>query len=80
MIHVNATAHPSAAWTHQQLREAIASDHADRFIIHDRDAIFSSEFNASVAGLGLEVSRNGSGIGSPEACGYSRLHGTLTLV
>lgn len=55
MIHVNATAHPNAAWTLQQLREAVASDHAYRFIIHDRDAIFSSEFDASVAGLGLEV-------------------------
>ncbi|MGD0291917.1 MAG: hypothetical protein ABSC63_20080, partial [Candidatus Binataceae bacterium] len=45
MIHVNATVHPNAAWTLQQLR----------FIIHDRDAIFSSEFDASVSGLDLEV-------------------------
>ena len=41
MIHVNATAHPSAAWTLQQLREAIPSDHTYRFILHDHDAIFS---------------------------------------
>ena len=27
LIHLNATAHPSAAWTLQQLRETIASDH-----------------------------------------------------
>jgi len=57
MIHVNATAHPSAAWTLQQLREAIPSDHSYRFIIHDRDAIFSSEFDASVAGLVLRSSK-----------------------
>ena len=55
MIHINATAHPTAAWTLQQLREAIPSDHTYRFIIHDHDANFSSEFDASVAGLGLEV-------------------------
>jgi putative transposase len=56
IIHLNVTSHPTAAWTHQQLREAIASDHTYRFIIHEHDAIFSSEFDASVAGLGLEVS------------------------
>ena len=38
IIHANVTAHPSAAWTLQQLREAIPSDHAYRFIIHDREA------------------------------------------
>ena len=49
LIHLNVTGHPSAAWTLQQLREAIPSDHTYRFIIHDRDAIFSAELDASVA-------------------------------
>jgi len=76
MLHVNATAHPSAAWTLQQLREAIASDHAYRFIIHDRDAIFSSEFDASVAGLGLAVIK--TPVLSPKANSRcERLIGTL---
>jgi putative transposase len=76
MIHVNATAHPNAAWTLQQLREAIASDHAYRFIIHDRDAIFSSAFDASVAGLGLEVIK--TPVRSPKANSLcERLIGTL---
>jgi transposase InsO family protein len=76
MVHVNATAHPSAAWTLQQLREAIASDHAYRFIIHDRDAIFSSEFDASVGGLGLEVIK--TPVRSPKANSLcERLIGTL---
>src|SRR5271155_2092558 len=52
IIHANVTAHPTAAWTLQQLREAIPSDHAYRFIIHDRDAIFSTDLDGSVAGLG----------------------------
>jgi hypothetical protein len=55
MLHVNVTDHPTAAWTLQQLREAIPSDHYYRFIIHDRDAIFSTGFDASVARLGVEV-------------------------
>jgi putative transposase len=58
MIHVNVTAHPTAAWTLQQLREAIPSDHAYRFIIHDRDAIFSTGFDVSVAGLALKSSKH----------------------
>ncbi len=55
IIYVNVTAHPTAAWTLQQLREAIPSDHNYRHIIHDCDAIFSTGFHASVTRLGLEV-------------------------
>jgi hypothetical protein len=51
----NVTAHPSAAWTLQQLREAIPSDHTYRFILHDHNAIFSTGFDHSVARLDLEV-------------------------
>jgi len=76
IIHVNVTAHPTAAWTLQQLREAIPSDHAYRFIIHDRDAIFSSGFDASVARLGLEVIK--TPVQSPKANSLcERLIGTL---
>jgi hypothetical protein len=55
LIHINATAHPTAAWTLQQLREAIPSDHAYRFIIHDHDAIFSAALDAGLDSLGLTV-------------------------
>jgi len=55
LILLNATAHPAAAWTLQQLRESIPSDHEYRFIIHDHDAIFSAELNASMTRLGLKV-------------------------
>ena len=50
LIHLNATAHPTAAWTLQQLRDAIPFDHEYRFIIHDHDAIFSAELDASLTG------------------------------
>jgi len=76
MIHVNVTAHPSAAWTLQQMREAIPSDHSYRFVIHDRDAIYSTEFDASVAHLGLAVIR--TPVRSPKANALGeRLIGTL---
>jgi transposase InsO family protein len=55
IIHLNLTAHPTAAWTLQQLREAIPSDHTHQFTLHDRDAIFSAGCDASVAHLSLEI-------------------------
>ena len=76
IIHLNATAHPTAAWTLQQLREAIPSDHGYRFILHDRDAIFSGGFDASVAHLGLAVIK--TPVLSPQANALcERLIGTL---
>jgi hypothetical protein len=55
IVHVKVTAHPTAQWTLQQLREAMPSDHADRFLIHDRETIFSQEFDQRVRHLGLRV-------------------------
>jgi putative transposase len=55
LIHLSSTAHPTAAWTLQQLREAIPSDHGYRFIIHDHDSIFSAELDLSLTRLGLKV-------------------------
>ncbi len=55
IIHLNVTAHPTASWTFQQLREAIPSDHTYLFILNDHDAIFSSGFDESLAHLDLEV-------------------------
>ena len=53
--HVNVTAHPTADWTLQQLREAIPSDHGYRFLIHDRDCIFSQALDQRIRHLGLKV-------------------------
>jgi putative transposase len=44
ILHVNVTDHPSADWTQQRLREALPKDHPFRFLIHDRDSIFSKQF------------------------------------
>jgi transposase InsO family protein len=55
VIHTSVTAHPTASWTLQQLREAIPADHAYRFLIHDRDSIFSQQLDHSIRNLGLRV-------------------------
>jgi len=57
ILHCNVTEHPTAAWTLQQFREAIPSDHTYRFLIHDRDSIFSAEVDDDVAAFGLKILR-----------------------
>ena len=41
ILHANVTAHPTAQWTLQQLRDAISAEHTYHFLMHDRDSIFS---------------------------------------
>jgi putative transposase len=55
IVHCNVTTHPTAAWTLQQLREAIPSDHHYRFLIHDGDGIFSPQLDKSITHMGLRV-------------------------
>jgi transposase InsO family protein len=55
ILHVNVTAHPTAPWTLQQLREAMPADHGYRFLIHDRDSIFSRELDQRIQNLGPKV-------------------------
>ncbi len=76
ILHCNATPHPTAEWTIQQLREAIPSDHEYRFLIHDRHATFSSELDAAVANLGLQVLK--TPVRTPQANAYcERLIGSM---
>src|SRR5262249_59453158 len=55
ILHTNVTVHPTAPWTLQQLREAIPADHGYRFLLHDRDSIFSQPLDQSIRHLGLQV-------------------------
>jgi putative transposase len=57
ILHFNVTSHPTAEWTLQQFREAIPGDHSYRFLIHDRDSIFSAEVDETLASFGLKVLR-----------------------
>ena len=55
IVQCNVTTNPTAAWTLQQLREAIPSEHGYRFLIQDRDSIFSSKLDQSIGNTGLLV-------------------------
>jgi putative transposase len=55
ILHVNVTAHPTAVWTRQQLRDAMPSNHDDGFLIHGREAIFSQAIDQRRGHLGLRV-------------------------
>ncbi len=53
LLHVNVTAHPTAAWTAQQMIEAFPEETGLRYLIRDRDAIYGTEFQRRVEGMGL---------------------------
>jgi putative transposase len=55
VLHFNATRHPTADWTLQQFRECIVGDEGYRFVIHDRDRIYSSGLDVALTTLGLTV-------------------------
>jgi transposase InsO family protein len=51
--HIAVTAHPTAAWTAQQLREAFPWNEAPRYLIHDRDHAFDA-LGATATAMGIE--------------------------
>jgi hypothetical protein len=65
ILRFNVTRHPSAEWTLQQFRECIMGDEGYRYVIHDRDRIYSGDLDASLKSLGLTVLR--TPYKSPEA-------------
>ena len=54
IIHFNATEHPTAEWTTQQMVDAFPWDSAPRYMLRDRDGIYGRYFNRRVAGLGIQ--------------------------
>jgi putative transposase len=48
---------PTAAWVAQQLREAFPFESAPRFMIFDRDAIFSAGLTATIRSMLMEPTR-----------------------
>src|SRR5499427_5434870 len=55
IVHLNVTRHPTAEWTMQQFRECVIGDEGYKFIIHDRDSIYSDEVDSSLRASGLRV-------------------------
>jgi transposase InsO family protein len=54
ILHCNVTAHPTAEWTGQQLREAFPFDQLPRYLLRDRDAIFGNAFRRQVRDMGIQ--------------------------
>jgi transposase InsO family protein len=52
--HIAVTAHPTAAWTAQQLREAFPFDSAPRFLHRDRDCIYGEGVTGAMKAMGIE--------------------------
>ena len=48
IAHVNVAAHPTADSTLQQFREVITGEKPYRFLVHDRDSIYSSAFDSDM--------------------------------
>jgi transposase InsO family protein len=57
LIHINVTTNPTAQWVIQQLRDAFPTDSAPRYLLYDRDSIFSGEVTAAVRSFGTEPVR-----------------------
>ena len=53
VVHFHITAHPTASWVAQQIREAFPFDQAPKYLLRDRDGIFGSEFTKQVQDMGI---------------------------
>ena len=76
VVHWNTTEHPTADWTAQQFRMTISGDPLYRYVIHDRDSIYSEGVDRTLAAMGLTVLR--TPVRAPQANAFcERLVGTV---
>ena len=54
IVGLNVTAHPTSAWTAQQLREAWPWNSAPRFVIRDRDATDGWDVRRTAGAMGID--------------------------
>ena len=54
ILHFGVTAHPTAEWTAQQLREAFPWETAPRYLLRDHDRIFGADFVKQVKAMGIK--------------------------
>ena len=62
VLHFNVTEHPTAAWTSQQIVEAFADRDAPRYLIRDRDSIYSDDVSVRISSMGIEEVLTGPGV------------------
>jgi len=53
IVHCNITEHPTAQWTAQQIVEAFPWETAPRYLLRDRDVIYSVAFQHRVQNMGI---------------------------
>ncbi|MGH7643946.1 MAG: integrase core domain-containing protein, partial [Gemmatimonadales bacterium] len=53
VLHFNATEHPTAAWTAQQLVDTFPDDSAPPYLLHDRDSMYGHACRQRVTGMGI---------------------------
>jgi putative transposase len=76
VAHFNVTAHPTAGWTLQQFREVANDELPYRFVLHDRDSIFSCELDSCLQSMGMRVLK--TPFRAPQANAFcERLIGTI---
>ena len=76
IVHFNVTEHPTAEWTAQQFRMLVPGDQVHRFVIHDRDAIYSDGVDRTLEAMGLTVLNTPGRVPQANTC-CERLIGTI---
>jgi hypothetical protein len=66
IVHWNVTEHPTADWTQQQFRMVAPGDQPHRFLIHDRDSVFSPAIDEMLMSIGLTVLKDAGAVTSSE--------------
>jgi transposase InsO family protein len=54
IIHFAVTAHPTAEWTAQQMREAFPWESSPQYLLRDRDRIFGKDFVDQLNAMGIK--------------------------
>ena len=76
IVHWNVTAHPTAEWTIQQFRAVITPETSHRFVLHDRDSVFSATVDQAIGSMGRHVLKTPAR--TPQANAFcERLIGTI---
>jgi transposase InsO family protein len=75
IVHFNVTDHPTADWTLQQFRE-VMGEQSHRFVIHDRDSIYSLQLDSALKAMGLRVLKTPFQAPQANAC-CERVIGTI---
>jgi hypothetical protein len=56
IVHAGVTEHPSACWAAQRIAESTSdAQQIPRFLVHDRDSIYGTDFHRRVRGLGTRL-------------------------